>query len=167
MEVGSAERGEVVKAISIWQPHASLIICGSKPFETRSWPAHRNLIGKRIAIHAGKCLDDLEELSEYIAETRDEPELAEIPSFEAMWKALFNAGFKTLNELPRGCVIGTAVLSESIRTDDLAEPGHFGNFEPGRFAWRMTDVEMLPVPVQFRGQQGFFDVPDNLLKTTS
>ncbi len=26
-----------MKAISIWQPHASLLMLGLKPFETRGW----------------------------------------------------------------------------------------------------------------------------------
>lgn len=40
-------------ALTIWQPWASLIAAGAKPFEWRSWPAHRGLVGRRIAIHAG------------------------------------------------------------------------------------------------------------------
>lgn len=39
----------------------------------------------------------------------------------------------------------------------------FGNYEAGRFAWVLRDVEQLAVPVAFRGSQGFFDVPDELL----
>ena len=26
-----------IKCISLWQPHASLVAFGEKPFETRSW----------------------------------------------------------------------------------------------------------------------------------
>lgn len=43
-----------MKAISLWQPWASLIACGAKPFETRHWAPPRELIGTTIAIHAAK-----------------------------------------------------------------------------------------------------------------
>jgi hypothetical protein len=152
-----------VKAISIWQPHASLIICGAKPFETRHWAAPMRLIGQRIAIHASKCTDDLEDLQEYLQDVQESGDTERIESYDAMREELVKAGFTTLGQLPRGCVIGTAVLSECRRTDGLASPGHFGNFAPGRFAWRMTDVQPLAEPIPFRGQQGFFDVPDELL----
>jgi hypothetical protein len=40
-------------AITIWQPWATLIAIGAKPFEFRSWPVPARLIGQRIAVHAG------------------------------------------------------------------------------------------------------------------
>jgi hypothetical protein len=39
----------------------------------------------------------------------------------------------------------------------------FGNYEPGRFAWVLRDVEQLAAPIPFTGRQGIFDVPDRLL----
>jgi ASCH domain len=47
----------LMKAISLWQPWASLIACGAKPFETRHWAPPRELIGQPIAIHAAKKVD--------------------------------------------------------------------------------------------------------------
>lgn len=38
---------EKLPAITIWQPWATLIAEGAKPFEFRSWPAAPRLIGKR------------------------------------------------------------------------------------------------------------------------
>jgi hypothetical protein len=149
-----------MKAISIWQPHASLIVCGAKPFETRHWAAPKWAIGQRIAIHASKCTDDLIDLQEYIQGRQEFGDAEVIDSYEAMWEELVAAGFSTLAALPRGAIIGTAVMSECIRTEDLIDPGHFGNFAPGRFAWRMTDLKPLAESIQFRGQQGFFNVPD-------
>jgi len=147
-----------MKTISIWQPHASLIVLGLKPFETRSWPAWKSLIGQRIGIHAGKALDDLQDLTEYLVqrdagEERDE-------AFDAYVTALKAAGFKHLREMPRGAILGSAVLAECIPTEKLTDPGYFGDFTPGRFAWRMEDPIILPSPVPFVGKQGFFEVPD-------
>ena len=41
-------------AITLHQPWASLIALGIKTVETRSWPAPARLVGRTIAIHAGK-----------------------------------------------------------------------------------------------------------------
>lgn len=43
-----------MKALTLWQPWASLIALGVKTIETRSWAAPKSLIGQRIAIHASK-----------------------------------------------------------------------------------------------------------------
>lgn len=40
-------------ALTIWQPWASLIAAGCKPYEWRGWRVPRNMIGRRIGIHAG------------------------------------------------------------------------------------------------------------------
>src|ERR1700731_1099317 len=42
-----------MKAITIWQPWASLIMIGAKPHEFRGYPAPRFVRGQRIVIHAG------------------------------------------------------------------------------------------------------------------
>lgn len=43
-----------MKALTIRQPWASLIACGVKTIETRSWKAPASLIGSWFAIHAAK-----------------------------------------------------------------------------------------------------------------
>ena len=48
-----------MKAISLWQPWASLIAAGVKPYETRHWSPPRELIGQRIATYHFRHLDKL------------------------------------------------------------------------------------------------------------
>lgn len=78
-----------MKAITIWQPWASLISCGIKKYETRSWPTKYR---GPIAIHAAaknpqtlpwEVRGVLEKYAEYIGQ---------------------------LDELPRGAIIATANL---------------------------------------------------------
>lgn len=149
-----------MKAISIWQPHASLVVHGLKPYETRSWAAWKSLLGQRIWIHAGKALNDLNDLNAYLVD-RDSGDGSDVV-FDAYVAALKVAGFKHLREMPRGAILGSAILADSIPTADLPNPGPFGDFSPGRFAWRMTDPLLLPEPVPFVGKQGFFEVPDSM-----
>lgn len=66
-----------MKAISIWQPHASLLLLGAKPFETRSWPVPKALIGQRVAIHAAKADGDLFEIGQYVLDRMSGSQLDE------------------------------------------------------------------------------------------
>ena len=53
-----------MKAITLWQPHASWIAMGWKTIETRDHDRFRGLVGQRIAIHAGLFVDNRAMLSD-------------------------------------------------------------------------------------------------------
>jgi hypothetical protein len=140
-----------VKAISLWQPWASLIAVGVKKIETRHW--HTPYKGP-IAIHAAKKLekhfgDELAELCE------DE--------FGGHWMV----------DLPRGAFVATAnlVACEPMLYDYFIEdsyPGRnefiCGNWQKGRFAWLLDDIRAID-PVPFRGLQGLFNASLQLPQT--
>lgn len=150
-----------MKAISIWQPHASLLLLGPKRYETRGWAVPRSQLGKRVAIHAAKADGDLIEIAEYILSRK-----AGIPADERMdayVAAILEAGYRSCGEMPRGCIIGSVILRESLAAEHVDDHNGFGDFSAGRFAWRVSDSKVLPKPVPFRGMQGFFDVPDDLM----
>lgn len=138
-----------MKALSIWQPYASLIAVGAKTIETRHWPPHSGVVGQRIAIHAGKNTRDLDRVIE--------PRIS---------KALgFDDAADQLPVLPLGAIVATAVLyhaepmgddfAEVYRPDDLS----FGWCAPGRWAWHLGDVRRLDEPIESRGQQGIYELP--------
>jgi len=54
-------------AITLWQPWATAMAAGFKTIETRPWPAPKNLIGQRIAIHAAKRLNWKDEQASFRA----------------------------------------------------------------------------------------------------
>lgn len=150
-----------MKAISIWQPNASLLLVGPKRYETRGWRLPRSIVGTRVAIHAAKATGDLIELAQYVSDRNDGAPVEE--AFDRYLRAIMAAGFRTLRELPLGCVIGSVVFKESVPSELAEDHGNFGDFSPGRFAWMAADARLLPEPVPFRGMQGFFDVPDELI----
>lgn len=133
-----------MKAISLWQPWASLWACGRKTYETRHWaPTYRG----PLAIHAAqKICVDLE--PELVAILEDE--------FGGHWAL----------DLPRGALIGWGELSRCISTDHLhvdVDEAAQGNFSAGRYAWELSYRQQLARPVPCRGRQALFDVPPQAL----
>lgn len=135
-----------MKAISLWQPWASLIIWGEKEYETRSWPAPRSLIGQDIVIHAAKRPIDMEDW----------------PDFRLFQGVLVDHGCWLNNRLPYGAVLGVAHVKgcwpvEQVRTQLSAKELAFGNYSDGRFAWWLTDIRPFAQPILYRGAQGLFE----------
>ena len=124
---------DTIPAISLWQPWASFIAIGVKPYETRHWRAPPRFIGQTIAIHAAKRKPE-----------RDDIE---------WWRRV--SGTKL--DLPLGGFVCTVTLREVLRAEDVPFD-EFGDYARGRFAWRLTN----PVPIQpiipAIGRQGFWNV---------
>jgi hypothetical protein len=130
-----------MKAISLWQPWASLWARGRKRNETRSWyTKHRGL----LLIHASKtmCTDVDEQL-------------------RAICEAEF--GSRWMTSLPLGALIGSCDVVKCLPTEsvivDAIERAQ-GNFDRGRFAWEAASAREFATPLPYRGRQQLFDVPD-------
>lgn len=144
--------------ITLWQPHASLIFSGHKKYETRSWPCPKKYIGQKIAIHAGKNMEDIEQLRRYevIAMGNDICGLSEDENESCRQFIAAVNELGGLKELPLGAVLGTVTLQECILTQDIYNPGPFGDFSPGRYAWRIIDPMLFDEPIPAKGSQGFW-----------
>ena len=129
-----------MKAITLWQPWATLIRIRIKPFETRGWATRYR---GPLAIHAGKTRKGLDLC-------RGDPGIEQ---------ALATAGY-SLDTLPLGVVVCTVRLvscwpAEQIVAEDLADA--FGDYSPGRFAWYLRAVRPLDPPVPSTGRQGLWE----------
>lgn len=130
-----------MRYLSLWQPWASLMACGAKKIETRSWPtSFRGLVG----IHAAK--------------SRDELDWCDDPPFRA---ALTKGGIRVISDLPFGALLAIGMLHDCVLAETALpqisdEENVFGNYEPGRFAWRFSWVRALPEPIPWRGMQGLW-----------
>ena len=131
-----------MRALTLHQPWASLIAEGHKKRETRGYPAPEFIIGKRIAIHAGKTLESGRNDRGW-QNTIDE---------------LLGTGWQTL--IPRGAIVATAVLygTWECTMDNLpsVQERKLGYYTPGRHMWLLRDVEKLDDPIPCRGYQGFW-----------
>lgn len=166
--------------ISLWQPWASLIACGAKPYETRDWAPPARLIGQRIAICAAKKIDN-DAIDPNDIMNSSIIELC-IASFSACPDNLV-AKFGTVL-LPIGCVVCTARLDGAFQLGEAYEGAFFpaasvvkrmvsrkmpecftvryddfGDYSPGRWAWLLRDVEICKPPIAVKGRQKFFRLP--------
>lgn len=160
-----------MRVLTIWQPWASLIAVGAKPYEFRGRRPPPAYIGQRIGINAGKRPIVVREVEQLLAilqsrrawQTCLKPETA-IPLLERVLSAP--------DVLPRGAIICTAVLGEARNGFDVAREFRRGQLEQmagdvdgkindsdrdqhANFGWPMGDVEVVMPPVEHRGAQGW------------
>lgn len=172
MSASGEQEYATVKAISLWQPHASAVAVGAKLIETRHWAT--NYRGP-IAIHAAKR-KVVEELLYYL-------------SCNHWIGALHSLGWRQGKEgmadwgLPFQAIVATANLVDCKRTTAFTEEelnslrrpsgavddahawteAQMGDFSEGRFGWVLADVKPLTRPIPYRGRQGLFEIPAEVL----
>lgn len=146
-----------MRGLTIHQPWASLIASGRKQIETRSWyTSYRGLIG----IHAASKWNG-SMLQWRIKEKTPEAKL--------LRAELRNGGIDKIENIPLGCIIAIAQLTDvrkMTRTaiDDVSPIERaMGHYEPGRFMWMLRDVKPLQTPIPYKGQQGLWTIPSNIL----
>ena len=139
-----------MRALTITQPWATLVAIGAKRFETRSW--RTNYRGP-LVIHAAIGFPK---------------RAAELCSREPFTTALARAGILSPTDLPRGAFLATCRLIDCIPTEQAVGnlPSEyelaFGDYSPGRWAWHLTDVTRLAVPIPARGALGLWLVPADI-----
>lgn len=118
-----------MKALSIRQPWAWLIVNGYKPIENRSW---RTWFRGSLLIHAAKGM------------TRAEYEDA------ASLCSTLKVSLPAFDELERGGIVGQAYLYDCL--DHSRSPWFFG-----KYGFELADAKRLPF-MPCKGRLGFFEV---------
>jgi len=129
-----------VKALSIRQPWAWLIIHGGKDIENRDWPTK---FRGRVLVHAAKGM------------TRDE--------WSDAWGFSHGSGANpkavesglTFGNIDRGGIVGSVEIVGCVTGSD-------SRWFMGHYGFVLRDPKPLPF-TPLRGQLGFFDVPDDIV----
>lgn len=166
-----------MKALTIYQPWASLIMAGAKPYEFRGWRPPAKIVGQRIVIHSAAKKMDMDEVnylhmlmtSPNAPDIRDEaaqtcliPWLAHRILYRAI-DAIYSKG--QVGGLPYGAGLGTAIVGEPrLGTDIAAEFGvaranDSDRDQHAQWGWPMLDIEIWPAPIPMRGMQGLWNWP--------
>jgi activating signal cointegrator 1 len=151
-----------MKALTLWQPWATLIAIGAKRVETRSWAtAYRGPLAIHAAVRPVRA---------------DEIEREMVEALRWCWPPTT----AQLRSLPLGSIVATCRLVDIYRVSrsdaDAIEDGEtirlcsariyatdidrreaaFGNYGPGRCAWVLADVQAIE-PVSVPGARGLWE----------
>lgn len=143
-------------AYTLWQPWASLVVGGFKPWEFRSKPAPKAIVGQRIVIHAAVRKPQSCEIVELLTGIGPELKAGRLKGDVVEFLREMAAHPE---RLPLGAGIGTAVLGESVRADRLWPEEFSGDrdrIDRANFALPMMDVERWAPVVPARGFQRFW-----------
>lgn len=147
-----------MKALTLWQPWASLVALEQKRIETRGWATRYR---GELAIHSAARLPP-----KWLGASRHQPEfrdaLADI--FNCRRDCDGRSGYHVddaILELPYGKVLCTVRLSDIVETGGMdTEPSIigererlFGNYEPGRYAWYLDMIGMFVPPIPAKGNR--------------
>lgn len=130
-----------MKALTICQPYAHLIVTGKKRVENRTWPTRYR---GPLVIHAGKSWDWMPRASMTDAEM--------VNHFGAV--------------LPFGVMVGLSTLVDCLPLHEILAGKHDARYPwirehehtNGPWCWVLENVEPLKELIPYRGKQGLFDV---------
>lgn len=138
-----------MKAISLLQPWATLVVIGAKKIETRSWDTkHRG----DLLIHASRKMYAFQK---HLCE-----------------KEPFSIFLKDIDQLPLGSIIGKVTLSDTAQIAQI--PGmniegvkwpyelNFGDYSAGRYGWILKDAVSFTNHIPYNGSLGLWNYNDRI-----
>jgi hypothetical protein len=151
-----------MKALTIWQPWASLVILGAKPHEFRRWnfadkPHLAPLIGQRIVIHAGARALRVSELIDLLDRIHAGDSALDVSIARPFVGMLLEALRLKECRIPLSAALGTAVLGNPRNVVDLfRDQADSDRLDEHMYGWPLTDVIAFDQPLPAAGAQGFW-----------
>jgi hypothetical protein len=135
-----------MKALTLTEPWASLMMLGEKNIETRSW--RTNHLGL-IAIHAAKTM----------------PTYAKLFCHDMNVVTAFMRHDAQQWYRP-GCILCVRQLIDCVPTTEVRKLSpkerYFGDYSEGRFAWFFRpEIKVISPPIRVRGYQGLWNWEDH------
>lgn len=136
-----------MKALTLWRPWPWAIFHGgvwAKRIENRPWKPWPSIIGKPIALHAGKAFD-----KSAVDEILDKTAVYGVP--RVLPACATDEG-----------LIGLATVTGYVTTcEDAAIKAEQGQerWFVGPYAWVLTNVRTFAEPIRIKGKQGLWDLP--------
>lgn len=150
-----------MKALTVYQPWASLIMIGAKPWEFRrhDYRKRYHIQGQRIVIHAAARPIKPSEVHDVTYRINDgtsglNPDLA-IPLLDRL---LCAAKCQGVLELSAG--LGTVMIGTPKKaTEIMAGVVDSDRIDERVWGWPMLEIKPFDHPIPYRGAQGFWNWP--------
>ena len=124
-----------MRALSIRQPWAWLVVSGHKDVENRTWATR---FRGRVYVHAGKL-----------------PMAA--GSFPEQEEYVRRAGIWIPEDLPMGAIVGEAEIVDCVAASESP-------WFCGPYGWVVAGAALYERPIPYRGKLGFFRVDERAIK---
>lgn len=148
-----------MRALSLWQPWASLMALGAKRIETRSWWTRRR---GDVVICAAKnwnrTVRDTIASPVFASELR-RAGLTEDDLRGVCGHALCVVELRTCARIDNNSVTAPFILINGKDSYEVFQTPHeleFGDYSHGRFAWLTDNLRVLRKPVPIIGKQGLW-----------
>ena len=152
-----------MRALTLHQPWAQLMAWGLKNIETRSWAVPRNLIGQRIAIHAGKReprpTDWNIEVQRVVLQRTDSSHSMPMGAVVATGRLI--ECMQVVSEPNSNGLVncrGFGELGDAPEYEAVLKTDPYGDFSVDRWMWVFQDVRRVE-PVTINGRQGVWTLP--------
>jgi len=145
-----------VKALTLWQPWATLVAMEVKRIETRCWKTDYR---GEIAIHSAARLPP-----KWLgASSRTDPFRDALADVFGVRRDRDDRGGKHVDDILRGLPYGKVLCV--VRITDIEETNPmmlegiddreqlFGNYEEGRYAWHLRMVDVFEPPIPAKGNR--------------
>lgn len=151
-----------MKALTIYQPWASFIILGAKPFEFRKWDyrsRNPNIENSRIVIHASARPIKRAELLDIHKRIADgESGLDDTIALPLIARLLDAYKCGGILELSAG--LGTVIIKRPRRVGEIfSGTVDSDRLDHAMYGWPLTAIIPFPHPIPCRGGQGFWNWP--------
>ena len=123
-----------MKAITLWQPWASMIVYGWKPVEYRTHGRFSFLFGQQVAIHAGQKTD---------------------PELERIKKKFSHVNWKEMEPFPTGCILGFCNIM-GVEHKPLKKLAVYRGKHKG-YGYHLGKILRLRKPISASGKQGAWE----------
>lgn len=148
-----------MKALTVYQPWASLIIAGAKPWEFRGRAVPRWLVGRKLVIHAAARKVRPMEVNELLLAAVENGRWAETGLLREKALPILEDVEDCPTILPLSACLGTVTIGEAIPAHLIAALGDSDRTAHHVMAWPMTNPEPFPRPEPMSGLQGFWNYP--------
>ena len=141
-----------MKALTVHEPFASLIIAGIKTVETRSWPPPKRSCGLRIAIHSAAAEPKLPRGHPATRAAMTHGLTHTYARGHVLGTVILGAPWRITRILGHEMVEGVSLLKEQlVRYRYPTDP--YGDFPVGGWVWPLRHPQRFAEPVPATGQQ--------------
>lgn len=157
-----------MRVITLWQPWATLVHIGAKPFEFRSWRPPERLVGTRIVNHAAARPLNMNDVTRLIRHL--ESDHRDIVTATCLHPEIALPYLRSLRDgtgaAPLGVGLGSFELGEPRNGVDIARDFGLTKVNDSErdfhanWGWPVLDYEAFDEPIEARGRQGLWTWPE-------